>query len=91
MVTLAAWAHTTFPLTTYLRVWWVSLFLAYHTPPWYYGQAAVKALLPRSVYDRFLTDPSSTNQLRSGRFKANALRKKHGLQVHRRKDVPWLH
>jgi hypothetical protein len=91
LTTLATWAHTSFPLVSYLRAWWTSLFLAYYTPPWYYGQVAVQALLPRSAYVRFFANPSSANKLRSGRFKANALRKKHGLQVHRRKDVPWVH
>jgi hypothetical protein len=89
LTALATWAYTSFPPVSYAWLLGARLFLAYHTAPWYYVQAILQALLPRSLYVR-LTAQASANKLRSQRFLANALRKKPGVQMHRRKTLPWM-
>lgn len=85
MVTLIILTFTSFPPASYVWALWTRLFLASITAPCYY----VQALLPRSLYVR-LTRKAITNQFLSGRFQANALRKKPGLRMHRRKTLPGM-
>lgn len=85
LTTLAAWVYTSFPPTSYAWLPLARLFLAYLTPPCYYGQAILKAITPRSLYVRLTTNQASADKLRKRRYLP-----KPGLQMRRRKTLPWV-